>query len=58
MLLEGILEAPLVKSLLPSLKKFYGHVKTKGIKGDYVYKVKEWTKKKEHSGHVYVGKIL
>jgi hypothetical protein len=41
MLLEGILEAPLVKTLLPSLKKFYGHVKTKGIKGDYVYKVKE-----------------
>jgi hypothetical protein len=58
MLLEGILEAPLVKTLLLPLEKFYGHVKTKGVKRDYVYKVKEWTKKKKHSGHVYVGKIL
>jgi hypothetical protein len=58
MLLEGILEAPLVESLLLSLKKFYGHVKTKGVKRDYVYKVNEWTKKKEHGWHVYVRKIL
>jgi hypothetical protein len=58
MLLEGILEAPLVKNLLLPLEKDCGHIKTEGIKGDYVYKVKEWAKKKEHSGHVYVGKIL
>jgi hypothetical protein len=58
MLLEGVSVSPLVKSLLPSLKKFYGHVKTKGVKRNYVYKVKEWAEKKEHSRHVYVGKIL
>jgi hypothetical protein len=58
MLLEGILEAPLVKSLLPSLKKSYGQIKTKGIEINYVYKVKEWTEKKEHGGHMYIGKIL
>jgi hypothetical protein len=58
MLLEGILEAPLVKSLLLLLEKSCGNINTEGIKGDYVYKVKKWAKKKEHSGHVYVGKIL
>jgi hypothetical protein len=58
MLLEGILEAPLVKGLLLHLEKYCGHINTEGIKGDYVYEVKEWAKKKEHSGHVYVGKIL
>ena len=58
MFLEKISEPPLVESLLSFLKKFYGHVKTKGVKRDYVYKVKEWAKKKEHGRHVYVGKIL
>ncbi|MCI4458949.1 MAG: hypothetical protein JHC21_04955 [Thermocrinis sp.] len=40
------------------MKKFYGHVKTKGVKRDYVYKVNEWTEKKEHCRHVYVRKTF
>jgi hypothetical protein len=58
MLLEGILEATLVKNLLLPLEKSCGHIQTEGIKGGYVYKVKEWAKKKEHGRHVYVRKIL
>jgi hypothetical protein len=58
MLLEGISVSPFVKSLPPFLKKSYSHVKTKGVKRDYVYKVNEWTEKKEHGRHVYVRKIL
>jgi hypothetical protein len=58
MLLGEISEPPSVESLLSFLRKSYGHVKTKGVKRNCVCKVKEWTEKKEHGRHVYVGKIL
>jgi hypothetical protein len=58
MFLGGISEPPLVGRFPLCLKKSYGQIKTKGVKRNYVYKVKKWTEKKEHGGHVYVGKIL
>ncbi|MBX0312410.1 MAG: hypothetical protein JHC31_11675 [Sulfurihydrogenibium sp.] len=39
------------------MKKLYGHIKTKGVKRDYVYKVNEWTEKEEHGRHMYVRKF-
>jgi hypothetical protein len=58
MLLGGISDPPSVERFPLCLKKSYGQIKTKGIKRNYVYRVKEWTEKKEHGGHMYVGKIL